>query len=57
MSNSSLLKVGMAQISPVWLDMEKTRDKINGFIERAGQEGCDLVVSRERQSVVRMEDR
>jgi len=44
MSDSNILKVGLAQISPVWLDKEKTRTKINGYIEKAGSENCDLVV-------------
>lgn len=44
MSDSSTLKIGLAQISPVWLNKEKTRDKIRSYIEKAGKEGCDLVV-------------
>jgi len=34
----------MAQISPIWLNKEKTREKIRSYIEKAGKEGCDLVV-------------
>lgn len=44
MRDSNLLKVGLAQMAPVWLDKEKTREKINGLIEQAGSENCDLVV-------------
>jgi nitrilase len=44
MSDSNLLKIGLAQIAPVWLNKVKTRGKINGFIEQAGSENCDLVV-------------
>lgn len=44
MSTSNLLSIGLAQISPVWLDKEKTRDKIRDFITEAGSKACDLVV-------------
>jgi nitrilase len=44
MKESNLLKIGMAQISPVWLNKEQTREKIRSYIEKAGNEGCDLVV-------------
>ena len=44
MNEPNLLSVGLAQIAPVWLDKEKTRDKINGYIEEAGSKDCDLVV-------------
>ena len=44
MKESKLLKIGIAQIAPVWLNKEKTRDKIRTYIEKAGKEGCDLVV-------------
>ena len=43
MSNQ-LLKVGLAQISPIWLNKEQTREKIKSYIEKAGNEHCDLVV-------------
>ncbi len=38
------LKVALAQISPVWLDKEKTIEKIEGYITKAGKEGCELLV-------------
>ena len=44
MNESNLLKIGLAQISPIWLNKEKTRDKIRSYIEKAGKDGCDLVV-------------
>ncbi len=37
------LRVGLAQISPVWLNREKTLAKILGFVQKAGDAGCDLV--------------
>jgi nitrilase len=44
MKASNLLKIGMAQISPVWLNMELTREKIRDYISKAGSESCDLLV-------------
>lgn len=38
------LKIGMAQISPVWLNKEKTIDKIKEYIIKAGEDDCELVV-------------
>lgn len=38
------LKIGMAQISPVWLNKEKTIDKIKDYIIKAGEDDCELVV-------------
>ena len=38
------LKVGIAQIAPVWLNREKTLDKIIDYIHSAAQQGCQLVV-------------
>jgi len=42
--SSSLLTVGLAQISPIWLDKEKTIEKILKTIEDASNSGCELVV-------------
>lgn len=42
--SSNLLTVGLAQISPVWLDKEKTIEKILTTIEDAAKKGCELVV-------------
>ena len=44
MNSSGVLSVGLAQISPVWLDKARTREKIKGYIEEAGSKDCDLVV-------------
>lgn len=38
------LRVGLAQISPVWLDRKATTDKVVDFIHQAGQLDCELVV-------------
>ena len=43
MKDKSTLKVALAQISPVWLDKQKTLDKIQTFIAEAGTKNCDLV--------------
>lgn len=42
--SANILSIGLAQISPVWLNKELTRDKIRSYIEEAGSRGCDLVV-------------
>jgi nitrilase len=42
--NNNILKIGMAQISPVWLDKEKTIDKIKVQIIEAGKNNCELLV-------------
>ena len=39
-----MLKVGLAQIKPVWLDKAKTTTKVIDYIHRAGSDSCDLVV-------------
>ena len=44
MQPDSTLKIGMAQISPVWLDKEATIEKIKKYIAQAGNEQCELVV-------------
>jgi len=38
------LKVALAQIAPVWLDKEKTLEKIKASIQEAGSKNCDLIV-------------
>lgn len=38
------LKIGMAQIAPVWLDKEGTLTKIKATISEAKEEGCELLV-------------
>ncbi len=42
--SSNLLTVGLAQISPIWLDKEKTIEKILKTIEDASSSGCELIV-------------
>lgn len=44
MKNENTLKIGLAQIAPVWLDKEKTLAKIESYIVNAGKEKCELVV-------------
>ena len=44
MNEDRLLKVGLAQISPVWLDKNKTIDKIISYIDEAGKLDCELLV-------------
>lgn len=44
MKNDNILKVAMAQISPVWLNKDKTLDKIKEYISEAGDNKCELVV-------------
>ena len=38
------LKVGLAQIAPVWLDRNATLSKVIDWIAQAAERGCDLVV-------------
>ena len=40
----SKLKLGIGQIAPVWLDREKTTEKICQFVSQAADESCELVV-------------
>jgi nitrilase len=40
----NLLKVALAQISPVWLDKKATTEKILTSIHEAGKQGCELIV-------------
>lgn len=44
MKNENTLKVALAQISPVWLNKEKTIEKVKSYISDAGEKNCDLVV-------------
>ncbi len=38
------LKVALAQISPVWLNKERTLEKILFSIENAGKQNCELII-------------
>lgn len=44
MNLPNLLKVALAQISPVWLDKKATLEKVKACITDAAKENCDLVV-------------
>lgn len=44
MSTLPSIKVGLAQIYPVWLNKEKTLDKIISYVSQAADEHCDLVI-------------
>lgn len=39
-----ILKVGLAQMAPVWLDRDKTLNKVCSYIENAAAQNCELVV-------------
>ena len=39
-----LLNIGLAQIAPVWLNKEKTIEKIIHYIKIAADRSCDLIV-------------
>ncbi|UCE00216.1 MAG: carbon-nitrogen hydrolase family protein [Chloroflexota bacterium] len=41
--NNDQLKVGLAQIAPVWLNREKTFQKVLEYTQKAINERCDLV--------------
>ena len=41
---NNLLKVGMAQIAPVWLNKTKTIEKVLDYIGEGASKGCDLIV-------------
>jgi len=44
MIQDSTLKIGMAQIAPVWLNKAQTVEKIKDYIAQAAKQGCELVV-------------
>lgn len=41
---NQFLKVGIAQISPVWLNKQETLNKIEAYITDAAAADCELVV-------------
>ena len=41
--NSTSIKVGLAQIAPIWLNKSETVTKVAEYIDNAGDENCDLV--------------
>ena len=38
------IRVGLAQIAPVWLDRQATLERVTDWIGKAGKQGCQLVV-------------
>jgi len=42
--NSGSLRVGLAQMAPVWLDREATLEKVIETVDQAARAGCELVV-------------
>jgi len=38
------MKVGLAQISPVWIDRERTLEKVIAYVKKAASQNCKLVV-------------
>ncbi len=38
------LKVGLAQIAPVWMDRKQTLAKVTDYLKQAGKKGCQLLV-------------
>ncbi len=44
MNKSDTLKIGMAQMAPVWINKERTIEKVKKYIENAGAEKCNLLV-------------
>jgi nitrilase len=46
-NTSDNLKVGIAQIAPVWLNRQKTIAKVKGYLDQAADENCQLVVFSE----------
>ncbi|QTN39768.1 carbon-nitrogen hydrolase family protein [Cryomorphaceae bacterium] len=41
---NNTLNIGMAQIAPIWLNKEKTLEKVLAYIEKAADQGCELLV-------------
>ena len=43
MTSPKTVTVGLAQIAPVWIDRERTIEKINQWIQKAADQKCQLV--------------
>jgi nitrilase len=43
-NKDDLLKVGLVQMAPVWLNRERTLEKVCAFLEDAANQKCELVV-------------
>ena len=44
LEKNGILKIGMAQIAPVWLDKVSTIERVKSMIVEGSGQGCDLVV-------------
>ena len=44
LNSDKIVKIGMAQISPIWLDKKRTIEKIIDQMDSAGKQHCDLIV-------------
>lgn len=42
--SDTVIRVGLAQIAPAWLNRDATLDKVVAWVGKAAAEGCDLVV-------------
>jgi hypothetical protein len=42
--SDSRISVGLAQVAPVWLNRDAMIDKVVGWVGKAANEGCSLVV-------------
>lgn len=40
---SQTIKVGLAQITPVWFDRQQTLEKVIGYVKQAASQNCQLV--------------
>jgi nitrilase len=43
MTDQNILRVALAQMSPIWLNKEQTVDKVSSYVADAGNKHCDLV--------------
>ena len=46
---SDKIKIGLAQVAPIWLNRDKTLEKIEKYINMAGEESCQLGAEAYRQ--------
>lgn len=43
-TSNQKMKVGLAQITPIWFDREKTLEKVVSYVKNAASQNCKLVV-------------
>ena len=43
MKKEEQLKVGFAQMAPIWLQRQPTMDKMLAYVQQAGEQGCQLL--------------